>query len=132
MSMCSSYQSLICLIRATCNVGVRELLPTGIVNAQIMESESRSITISNMLYSCDLFQATDARDIIFGIQGLCNVENGSLITTDYDEKPEARVYIDAAVYLLGQETPLRLLSHAGIGNYLEPRKIVDLPSWCPD
>jgi len=78
MSMCSSHQSLICLIGATRNVEVRKLPPTGIVNAQIMadfrrkvmESESRSITISNVLYNCDLFKATNARDIIFGIQGL--------------------------------------------------------------
>ena len=60
------------------------------------------------------------------------MDNRSLITPDYDEKSEARVYTDAAVYLLSQETPLRLLSYAGIGNYLEPRKIVDLPSYCPD
>jgi Heterokaryon incompatibility protein (HET) len=139
MSMCSSHQSLICLIGATRNVGVRKLPPTGIFNAQIMadfrrkatESESRSTTFSNVLYNCDLFQATNARDTIFGTHGLCNVENGSLITLDYDKKSEVRVYIDAAVYLLSQETPLRLLSYVGIGNYLEPRKIADLPSWCP-
>jgi hypothetical protein len=139
MSSCSSHQSLASLIETTRNVAIRKPPPTGIVNAQIianfrdkiMESESRSMPFPTVLYNCCRFKATNPRDKIFGIQGLCKVEGGSPISPDYDNKSEAKVYIDAAVYLLGQETPLRLLSYADVGYFPEPRRIENLPSWCP-
>jgi hypothetical protein len=140
MGSCSSHQSLASLTETTLNVAVRKLPPPGIINAQIMaefrrkimESKTRSMNFSDVLYDCDLFKATNPRDIIFGIQGLCNVENERQLTPDYNKKSEARVYVDAAVYLFTQETPLRLLSYAGIGNYPEPSRIGSLPSWAPD
>jgi hypothetical protein len=139
MGHCSNHPSLASLIGTTRNVAVRKLSPTGIANAQIMahfrrkimESESRSIPFSEILYNCDHFKATDPKDIIFGIQGLCKVESQQLLSQNYD-KSEAKVYIDAAVYLLRQETPLRLLSYAGLGKFPQPSKIKNLPSWCPD
>lgn len=94
-----------------------------------------TVSFSSSLYSFVLFKATDPRDHVFGLFGFHSGKLDHRITPNYNLLlPD--VYKNAARYLIEQEQPLHMLSHAGLGYFQDDnsrkRTISALPSWCPD
>ncbi|KAI9868856.1 MAG: hypothetical protein M1813_004707 [Trichoglossum hirsutum] len=78
-----------------------------------------------LIWSTLRHQATDPRDKIFGLLGICNSD----ITPDYT-KSVREVYIEFGKEYIRSQQNLRLLSHAGLGLHAENQ--FNLPSWVPD
>jgi hypothetical protein len=78
------------------------------------------------------FQARDARDKVFGIQGLCGKGSQDWTLPDYSKNlPD--VYIDAALRIIHEEGIPRTISNAGIGYFNDSTPgLKSLPSWVPD
>ncbi|PMD20147.1 hypothetical protein NA56DRAFT_704960 [Hyaloscypha hepaticicola] len=82
------------------------------------------------------FQATDLRDKIFGVLGLCANSKGEftrwLTLPDYSANV-AVVFLNATRRLIKEEGIPRLFSVAGIGYFSDTNpELESLPSWAPD
>ena len=82
------------------------------------------------------YQATDPRDIVYGILGMTNVkilgendqENALGIVIDYT-RSISQVFQDATRYLIRREQMLDVMY---LAQYYRPNDDIELPSWCPD
>ncbi|KAH0556412.1 hypothetical protein GP486_005667 [Trichoglossum hirsutum] len=79
----------------------------------------------DLIWSTLKLQATDPRDKIFGLLGICNSD----ITPDYT-KSVREVYVEFGKEYIRSQRNLKLLSHAGLGFHTENQ--FNLPSWVPD
>jgi hypothetical protein len=136
----SQHFSLAAMLESTEKFQIMQLDLSGLVNAATMiELRDRvrtgqSLSFSSVMFESYKFKATDPRDRVFGIQGICSIHDQSLLP-DYSKSLQ-QVYIDAARYFLTQEEPLRLLCFAGVGYSAlqdEQKNVLgNLPSWVPD
>ncbi|KAF4636845.1 hypothetical protein G7Y89_g1239 [Cudoniella acicularis] len=105
----------------------------GIMNDFRKRFKDNDISFTSVLYDSNMFNATDARDYVFGLHGFYNGKHDDRIHPNY-KKSEAEalteVYKNVAQYLLDQDQPLRLLSYAGVGFFANNQE--GLPSWCPN
>ena len=78
---------------------------------------------------CDAvrLQATNPRDKIYGLQGICPMG----LIVDYG-KDVREVYVDIAKKFVSSNFIFELVSRAGIGLQPVPNNPFDLPSWVPD
>jgi len=137
----NQHLSLAAMLESTEKFQIRQLDLSGLVNAATMielrdrVTTGQSLSFSSVMFESYKFKATDPRDRVFGIQGICSIHDQSLLLPDYSKSLQ-QVYIDAARYLLTQEEPLRLLCFAGVGYSAlqdEQKSLVgNLPSWVPD
>jgi hypothetical protein len=78
------------------------------------------------------FQATDLRDKIFGVLGLCGNSKGELTVPDYSADV-AVVFLNATRRLIKEEGVPGLFSVAGIGYFSDTTpELESSPSWAPD
>lgn len=126
------------LLEWTEDFKVRQAPPTSVSNAAQMNEFRQKIQLgealsfSAVLFACYRFKATDQRDKIFGIRGICSNRAEDLTRPDY-LKPLWKVYMDAARCILTENSAHRLLALAGVGYFLEPNLALEqLPSWVPD
>jgi hypothetical protein len=91
-----------------------------------------ALSFSAILFACYRFQATDQRDKIFVIRGICSSRAEGLTRPDYS-KPLWKVYMNAARCILTENSADRLLALACVGYFFEPNLALEqLPSWVPD
>jgi hypothetical protein len=79
----------------------------------------------DLIWSTLSLRATDPKDKIFGLLGICNYS----INPDYS-KSAREVYSEFGKEYIRRRKNLMLLNHAGLGFGTESR--LDLPSWVPD
>jgi hypothetical protein len=100
----------------------------GIVRHKIQSKEG--LTLRDAVMMCVGFEAENPRDKILALFGLITDDLDPKEWIDYSQSTEG-LYLKAAHYFLSQpESPLRVLSYAGIG--YERNAQLDLPSWIPD
>jgi hypothetical protein len=94
--------------------------------------QAERIPFSDAVFYLRRFQATDLRDKIFGVLGLCDDASRDLTTPDYS-KELADVYLDATRRFIREEGIPRLFFAAGIGYFPDTTPGLErLPSWAPD
>lgn len=84
--------------------------------------------MTNVLQPTRNLKATDPRDKLFALLGVCNT--GLFPSPDYS-KPVRDVYIDFTRALIGHDHDLSILLTAGPWNP-ENGNNIGLPSWTPD
>ncbi|KAF2099870.1 hypothetical protein NA57DRAFT_75375 [Rhizodiscina lignyota] len=89
--------------------------------------ENRKLDLFTLLISTRMYRASDKRDRIYSLLGLCTDEDASTIIPDY-AMSAAEVYTNFARRLLNRGT-LDVLT--AVGDFRR-RCIPDLPSWVPD
>ncbi|KAE9377521.1 HET-domain-containing protein, partial [Stipitochalara longipes BDJ] len=90
------------------------------------------ISVVDALQTTGLFKATDLRDHIFGLTGLCGRDKDGWMTPDYALKFND-VFFRAALRLVEEEGLLRTISFAGTGFHTHTTPgLEDLPSWIAD
>jgi Heterokaryon incompatibility protein (HET) len=126
------------LLEWTEDLKVRQTTPTSVSNGtQINEFRQKiqlgeALSFSTVLFDCYRFKATDQRDKIFGIRGICSNRAEDLTRPDY-LKPLWEVYLNAARCILTENNAHSLLALAGVGYFFEPNlELEQLPSWVPD
>jgi hypothetical protein len=135
------------LLRTTGDPTKSRKPPRGFINSKIMDvikheikgSQERTLRDARLpllpiatdlraaMLQCRYFQATDPRDRIFALSGICTDCPPSL-RPDYTKTTE-QVFLSAANYFLSLPNPLRMLPLAGTGF---ARSLPNLPSWVPD
>jgi hypothetical protein len=112
--------------------------PNSFLNAAQIDGFRRRIqaredlSFSQVLLSCHNFKATELRDNVFGILGMCSTTYADLMIPDYSART-ADVYLNSARCVVGEDNVLALLSVAGIGYFPDPTEGLEtLPSWVPD
>ena len=122
------------------NVGLRQIEHTSLQNITRIHSlreemqdpiywrARRGVKLSKLLAKSFYFKASNPRDLIYGLLGLCCDE----VSVDYGSSVED-VYLNAAKAMY-EEGAINLLFHsAGIGNRLGINPDTSrLPSWVPD
>jgi hypothetical protein len=140
--------TLAMLLRTTGDPTKSRKPPRGFINSMIMDGFKHEIKgnqerthgdamllfpylkatdLRNAMLQCRYFQATDPRDRIFALSGICTDWPPSL-RPDYTKTTE-QVFLSAANYFLSLPNPLRMLPLAGTGF---ARSLPNLPSWVPD
>ncbi|KAK0612179.1 heterokaryon incompatibility protein-domain-containing protein [Immersiella caudata] len=118
----------------------RTILPTmHVTNAATMQAwrarrmTKRSPTFKEVICSTRLMKATDARDKVFGVQGLAGDGRSDWTVPNYD-KDVREVYSLAALRLVAENGAFVVLAYAGTG-YVDgghPGVVPGLRSWVPD
>jgi hypothetical protein len=99
-----------------------------IVRHRIQSKEG--LTLRDAVMMCVGFEAEDPRDKILALFGLITDDLDPKEWIDYSQSIQG-LYLKTANHFLSQpETPLRVLSYAGIGH--ERNATLNLPSWIPD
>jgi Heterokaryon incompatibility protein (HET) len=90
------------------------------------------ISFSDIALGIKSFQATDLRDKIFAVHGICGTVSEDLTVPDYSKKL-SDVYLDATRRLIKEEGISRILFLEGVGYSLEATSgLENFPSWAPD
>ena len=92
--------------------------------------------LASILANSSHYQASDIRDIIYGILGMTNVkllgkgdqDNVLGLVVDYN-RSISQVFKDATRYLIRRE---EMLDAMYLAQYFRPEDQLDLPSWCPN
>jgi Heterokaryon incompatibility protein (HET) len=131
---------LMCLLQHTATPGTVGEPPSGAAHLGLMESlrveikYKTPLTLARLLEACQDFEATDAKDKVFAIQGISTAAFDISLLIDY-KKEVYDIYVDTAYYLLRQADLIKVLHLAGIGWPREAFPSKDgkrLPSWVPD
>jgi len=89
------------------------------------------ISFSDIALGIKSFQATDLRDKIFAVHGICGTVSEDLTVPDYSKKL-SDVYLDATRRLIKEEGISRILFLEGVGYSLEATSgLENFPSWAP-
>jgi hypothetical protein len=91
-----------------------------------MQKREPAKSICQVLFSASALTATDPRDMIYGLLGICHHDIG----VDYS-KSTRDVYIDFAAKVL-ENGQYQILDAAGSGVLAQKYGSCDLPSWVPD
>lgn len=111
---------------------------SGLINVPGMERMRRAYArgerrrLDTLLRAHIKYKAKDPRDKIYALQGISR--DPQAVVVDYDREV-GDVYLDAACYLLKQETLVDTLQYAGIGwnpVALDPPGPITTPSWVPN
>jgi hypothetical protein len=93
-------------------------------------AEGPESELLNMLMSCRHYEATDARDKVYGILGMVAPRGTSRLLPDYN-KALVDVFTDVVQYHLGTSSYKDKLDFLG-GDGLPEGGMTGLPSWLPD
>ncbi|PMD62302.1 HET-domain-containing protein [Hyaloscypha bicolor E] len=90
--------------------------------------QNNKASLPQTLVECWNFEATNARDRIFAIQGITTAVDERALEPNYDSTT-LEVYMEAGRYALLSKEPFSLFSFAGM---LRRGDLGELPSWVPD
>ena len=90
--------------------------------------QDNKASLPQTLVECWNFEATNARDRIFAIQGITTAVDERALEPNYDSTT-LEVYMEAGRYALLSKEPFSLFPFAGI---LRRGDLGELPSWVPD
>jgi hypothetical protein len=123
------------------DLDVKSLTLTGIakmnclavmMRSKIKFAEQGLVSVGDALYASGWFKATDLRDHVFGLTGLCGRDRDGWMTPDYALKL-SDVFVRASLRLVEEEGIIRTIALAGIGFHTgKTPGLEDLPSWVPD
>tara|TARA_R110002003_G_scaffold143_14_gene13289 strand:- start:8941 stop:11418 length:2478 start_codon:yes stop_codon:yes gene_type:complete len=122
---------IVALLEWSRGIRLRQLQQTALYNADrinCLKDSGYARNLPDLLFTSMHFKATDPRDLIYGILGLCTEEERGMLLVDYSS-PVEKVYLEAA-WTLCQNEGIQLLLSCGIGTVLKRR--TELPSWVPD
>ena len=100
----------------------------GLINiARIRFAKQRLVSVGDVLFTSRGFKASDLRDHVFGLTGLCGKDRDGWMTPDYTLKL-SDVFVRVSLRLI-EEGPFRMIALAGIGFYTDKTPdLEDLPS----
>ena len=91
-----------------------------------------SLSFTEIMGLSRIFSATDQRDHVFGVQGLCDKGESRLTKADY-ALGLCDVSYNAGLRIIAEEGVFSLLSSAGTGLFESTSPaLIKLPSWIPD
>ena len=90
--------------------------------------ERAPLSLQMLLLFMRSFDATDSRDLIYGLLGIAPELDGIMILPDY-RQPTEEVFTRWTSSLMAQDGKATLLHAAGLG---EKRVLRNIPSWVPD
>jgi hypothetical protein len=102
------------------------------MRSKIKFAEQGLVSVGDALYTSGWFKATDLRDHVFGLTGLCGRDRDGWMTPDYALKL-SDVFVKASLRLVEEEGVIRTIALAGIGFHTSKTPgLEDLPSWVAD
>ena len=102
------------------------------MGSKVKFAEQGLVSVGDTLYVSGLFKATDLRDHVFGLTGLCGRDRDGWMTPDYALKL-SDVFVRASLRLIEEEGLIRTIALAGIGFHTgKTPDLEDLPSWVAD
>jgi hypothetical protein len=108
--------------------------PRGLGGLQVMRSISacrtagEDVPLQELLLFSRRFDATNPRDLIFGLLGVASELDDGTIPPDYEQSTE-EIFLRWTRFLMTRDGEATLLHGAGLGR---TRLLKDIPSWVPD
>ncbi|KAH8906203.1 HET-domain-containing protein [Coniochaeta sp. PMI_546] len=114
-------------------MGVEKMSCLGVMSIfKTKHAKEGLINVGDALQTSGSFKATDLRDHVFGLTGLCEKDTDGWMTADYTLESRD-VFMRASLRLIQDEGYVRAISVAGVGFHSDTTPgIGDLPSWVPD